>query len=370
MLCSDQIDFQDRMVTIVGGLARDLGRHALALLVERGAIVRRDVARHTAIMVVSHQAHRQLKDGRLQRKLQRADAAGALCLSENMLLDRLGLLPVRPTPPGAVSLEALPGKAGLSLEQLRLLVLFDVIQPQADGCSFRDLVVAREVARLLADGIGLANIIESADRAADKSDLEDRPLARLKLVSDRFGRIAARIGTGLAELDGQLRLPLAEGDNPSIDDLFEAAEDAEQAGDPAAAASLYQRCVRLDRRDPIAAFNLANVLRELGQTAAAKFHLRLAVAIDDGFADAWYNLALLMDAEGATAAARAGFERAIAADPDYADPVYNLAQLHFEAGAFAEAGRLWQRYLALDPDSEWARRARYGLALCRRHGAS
>jgi hypothetical protein len=28
---------------------------------------------------------------------------------------------------------------------------------------------------------------------------------------------------------------------------------------------------------------------------------------------------------------------------------------------------MWQRYLALDPDSEWSRRARSGLRLCRQH---
>ena len=47
--------------------------------------------------------------------------------------------------------------------------------------------------------------------------------------------------------------------------------------------------------------------------------------------------------------------------------MYNLAKLQFELGRFAEASRMWQRYLALDPDSEWSRRARSGLRLCREH---
>jgi tetratricopeptide (TPR) repeat protein len=365
---SGAIDFQGKVVTILGGLASPSGRLALAELVERGGIVRRDLARNTAILVVGRAAYKQLKDGRLLRKLRRADGLGAACLSETMLLDALDLLPARPAATAVLSLEQLPAKVGLGLEVLRLLVLFDLIQPQPEGFSFRDLVAAREVARLLAEGVALADIVETVERAAVKGDRDDQPLARLKLVSDESGRIATRIGDLLAELDGQLRLPLCEGDNPSIDELFEAAEDAEQAGDLEAAAVLYQRCVCLDRRDPIAAFNLANVLRELGELPAAKFHLRLAVAIDPTFADAWYNLALIMDAEGEKSAAQEGFERAIAADPDYADPLYNLAQLHYEAGAFEEAARLWRRYLALDPDSEWGRRARYGLALCRRHG--
>ena len=90
------------------------------------------------------------------------------------------------------------------------------------------------------------------------------PLARLKLVRDERGRLARRIGDAYAELDGQIRLSLPRADNPSVDEVFDAAEEAEQAGDLAAAATLYRRCVSMDPHDPIAPFNLANVLREQG----------------------------------------------------------------------------------------------------------
>ena len=168
-------------------------------------------------------------------------------------------------------------------------------------------------------------------------------------------------------MDGQLRLALPYADNPSVDELFDAAEEAEQAGDLATAAMLYRRCVSMDQRDPIAPFNLANVLREQGERAAAKQFLELALASDPEFADAWYNLALLEEAAGDKERARQCLERAIAADPDYADPLYNLGKLQFELGCFAEASRMWQRYLMLDPDSEWSRRARSGLHLCQQH---
>jgi tetratricopeptide (TPR) repeat protein len=124
--------------------------------------------------------------------------------------------------------------------------------------------------------------------------------------------------------------------------------------------------MRLDRKDPIAPFNLANVLRESDDIDGAVFHLRLALGLDPHFADAWYNLALIMDGKGERRAAMQGFERAIDADPSYADPIYNLAQLYFDDENFEGAARLWARYIALDPDSEWSRRARYGIALCRR----
>jgi tetratricopeptide (TPR) repeat protein len=268
---------------------------------------------------------------------------------------------------GAVRLEQLPERSGLDPGVVRVLVLYDIVQPQGGECGFRDLIGAREVARLLGEGLTLPEIVRSAESLGCARE-GAQALTRLKLVCDESGRLARRIGAAVAELDGQLRLPLPYADNPSADEVFDAAEEAEQSGDLATAALLYRRCVSMDAHDPIAPFNLANVLRELGQRGQAKLFFQLALEIDPGFADAWYNLALLKEAAGDRDGARVCLERAIAADPDYADPVYNLAKLQFELGRFAEASRMWQRYLALDPDSEWSRRARSGLRLCQQQG--
>ena len=136
-----------------------------------------------------------------------------------------------------------------------------------------------------------------------------------------------------------MRLPLPRTDNPSADELFENAEEAEQEGDLAAAEALYRRCVALDRSDPIALFNLANVLCAQGRGAPPSSTCSSPPRSTGGLAEAWYNLALLLDADGDKAAARQSFERAIEADPYYADPLYNLAHLEFEAGAFASGPR-------------------------------
>lgn len=367
------IDFNNKAVTIVGRLSASSATAIEDALAERGGFLRRGQPRHNGVLVISPLAFRQLDSGNLRRKLKIADEYGSICLSETMFLEALGLVDPRPRTAGVVSLENLPVKTGLELETLRLLVLFDVIQADQDECSFRDLVASREVARLLGEGISLGQIIEGVRRAAlrphdgrTKSAQIDQPLARLKLISDEYGRIVNQIGDVVADLNGQIRLPLPDADNPTIDELFEAAEEAEWLGEYSVAKTLYQRCIRLDRQDPIAPFNLANVLREQGDMDAAIFYLRLALGLDSHFPDAWYNLALLMDGRGEKAAAKEGFERAIEADANYADPVYNLAQLYFDEGDYDQAGRLWARYLVLDSDSEWSRRARYGLALCRR----
>ena len=211
----------------------------------------------------------------------------------------LDLLPPLAADAGAIRLDELPARTGLEPRVVRLLVLFDIIQPCGAECSFRDLIGAREAARLLGEGLALADIVRGTERLGRAGEDSDaHPLARLKLACDDSGRLARRIGDAFAELDGQLRLALPYADNPSVDELFDAADEAEQAGDLATAAMLYRRCVSMDQRDPIAPFNLANVLREQGQRAAAKLFFELALAIDPEFADAWYNLALLEEAAG------------------------------------------------------------------------
>ncbi len=354
------------VVTLAGRFAA-LPNRVLAREIERaGGTVRRGLSQRTTLFAVGRLSAPLLADGRLQARLARAEKVGARCIGEGALLRRLGLLPPAAPVHAALRLEELPAKSGLAPELVRLLELFDLIQPQDDACSFRDLVAAREIARLAASGLELAAIIMSAVELAGGPRAEgDHPLARLKLVCDEQGQLARRIGERLAELDGQMRLPLPNPGNPSVDEIFEAAEEAEQQGDLAFAETLYRRCTSLDRGDPIAPFNLANVLREQGRLSEAKSYLQLAVAIDPALADGWYNLALLLEAEGQKRLAREYLEYAAAADPHYADPLYCLAKLHFEAGELAAAARLWQRYLVLDPDSEWSRLARRGLTLCR-----
>jgi hypothetical protein len=357
-------------ISIIGRLSAAPAGVVAREVAARGGRVQRGLSRQTTVVVVARRSIRQLAGGRLQAKIAQGDRQGAVCLSETTFLRALDLLPAAAPVTGAIALDALADKVGLDPEVVRLLVLFDLIEPCEGQCSFRDLVSAREVARLLREGLDLSAILAIAEQVSRRSGAPNHPLTRLKLVGDGSGQLARRIDGAFGELDGQMRLPLPRTDNPSVDELFENAEEAEQAGDLAAAEALYRRCVALDRSDPIALFNLANVLCAQDRGAAAKLYLQLAASLDPGLAEAWYNLALLLDAEGDRGAARTSFERAIEADPDYADPLYNLAHLEFEAGAFTRARDLWQRYLTLDPDSEWSRNARRGLALCQRQAQS
>lgn len=364
------IPLAGKAVSIIGRLAAPT-EAVTREVATRGGTVQRGLSRRTGVVVVARSSVRQLAGGLLQAKIARADRLGAICMSEIGFLRALDLLPPPAPVAGAVALDALADKAGISRETVRLLALFDLIDPQDGQCSFRDLVSAREVARLQGEGLDLAAIVTTAAQVARQGPPgQAHPLTRLKLVGDGRGQVARWLGGTLGELDGQMRLPLPATDNPSVDELFETAEEAEQAGDLQSAEALYRRCIALDRSDPIAPFNLANVLCAQGRSGQAKLHLQLALSIDPALAEAWNNLALVQDSEGDKAAARENFRRAIEADAEYADPLYNLARLEFEACAYTRAGDLWQRYLALDPNSEWSRKARHGLALCRRQAQS
>ena len=118
-----------------------------------------------------------------------------------------------------------------------------------------------------------------------------------------------RIGEGYADLDGQLRLPMPDAGNPTADELFEAAEIAEDAGEWASAERHYRRALDLDGGDQGAAFNLANALAAQDRGAEAQIYLRRALAIDPDFAEAWYNLAGFLDAAADRAGAKDSLNR-------------------------------------------------------------
>ncbi len=362
----DNID--GKILTFIGRPSWPRSADVYVRLATAGAVIRRGFTRRTDLLVVGRGAYRLLDNGRLEEKLGQADRYGTRCLSEGGLLRLLGLSPP-PAPAAAVSLDSVIVQTGLDRATLRLLALFDLMASEQDGLGFRDLVTAREVARLFGDGISLAEIVYGTSRLGPDLDESgvDQPLARFKFVATGEGDLALRFGGGVAEFSGQMRMALPASENPSVEALFEAAEAAEVAGDLCEAETLYNRCVDLDKRDPTARFNLANVLRNQARDVEAAQHLRLAVSIDSRFSDAWYNLAGLAEAKGDLGEAKACLLKALEADPSYADAIFNLASLYFRDGDFEAAMRGWQRYVTLDRDSVWSRKAREGLLLCREH---
>ena len=355
------VDFAGKVIALVGRLASMSHGMAAAEIARRGGTARRGLARGADVAVVGHGAHTLLRSGRLDRMLAKADALGLACLSENALLAAAGLR----APPDAanrtIPLEILARRAELDPRTARILVLFDVIEPVEGNCGFQDLVAAKEVARLCAEDVALADIVAGAAALGPGAHL-----SQVKLARAPSGAVVMRIGEGYADLDGQLRLPMPDAGNPTADELFEAAEIAEDAGEWASAERHYRRALDLDGGDQGAAFNLANALAAQDRGAEAQIYLRRALAIDPDFAEAWYNLAGFLDAAADRAGAKDSLNKALAIDGEYADALYNLGQLHFEDGDYGRALECWEHYLRLDPQSEWGEKARRAMAVCRR----
>jgi len=296
-------------------------------------------------------------DADIERRVSTERAAGRTLLSENGFLRLLGLM--KAPEASSLSRQSLIDQSKLSGVDLDLLSLFDAFEHDAEPYSFRDLILARKYAGLVAGGASWGAIARSVHRSGPVASLTAKSLN----VGSQHGRPdAIYLEDGQSELDGQLLFDLgsAAGDD-TLEDLFAEAESAEEQGDHEQAAALYQRCLAMDPSDAIAAFNRANCLRGAGRAAEAAHDYARAIKLDPGFVEAWFNLAGLMSDQGKVPSARRHLQKAIALDKTYADPVFNLARLEFDAGNLTEARRHWVRYLELDADSEWARTAQKGI---------
>ncbi len=324
-----------------------------------GMTERRSAARW---LIVGYGAHHRLADGSLLRVLRTARARGLGCLSEQGFLRALGMSP--PPRMSSLGIDEIARHARLDHETILLLTVFDVLEDQDGRYEFRDLVAAREVERLIKEGTPLPRII-AAVIALQRRLGDGRVLAQTRLVRLSDGELARQVGEYLAEADGQLRLALDDGGNPSLDRLFDAAAIAEERRLWREAEAVYRHILRISPRRAIAWFNLANVLHAMGRPGEGQTCLRRAVALDPGLVEAWYNLAHSLEATGERDAARLCLERAIAGDAAYADALYSLARSWLRAGHPEKAAPLYERYLSLDKASAWAERARRALQLCR-----
>jgi len=324
--------------------------------------------RNVTLIAFGHSAgDRALDDGRVA--LPSGLPAPAPLISENVLRRALGLL----EPPaevdrsmGRAEIERL---SGLSPNLVSCLVLFDVLEPVDERFAYRDLVAAREAARLLKRGVAIGDVLEAATALRRRGT----NLAEARLTEGPSGELLRDVAGQLAEFSGQLTMRLdfgrpdmGQAQKPrSIDDLLFEAEEAELAGDHATAESLYATAMRADTADPVLPFNLGNVFQAEGRAAEAKVAWQIAVARDPAFAEAWYNLALAAEDEQQSDLAIAEYRRAVKAQPDYADAHFNLALLLTRLDRCDEALVVWQRFLELEPSSSQAGIAQKAIALCR-----
>ncbi len=339
-----------RTVGIAGALARTPRRVAAREVAAQGGMLRRGVRRDTSVVVLGRGLLARGSDREIEALVEGLRAPGRVLRSE----DGFRRLLAGDAGGADLSAESVRAQSGLAERDFAMLALFDGFEHDAGGHSFRDLILARKYAGLIAGGAGWGAIVRSIHRSGPAVSLT------AKALQVGGGQVYACDAAGLSELDGQLLLGLGAAEDDA-EEVFAAAEAAEAEGRHAEAATLFGRCLAIDPGDSVAAFNRANCLRADGCAAEAEAELVRALRLDPRFVEAWFNLGGLMAERGRGAAARGHLERAVAIDPGYADAVFNLATLAWEAGDTAAARRWWERYLELDRGSEWARRAERGL---------
>lgn len=343
-----------KTIGLIGGLSAFPRRLAVREVARQGGRLLRGVTRSTTHLVFGRALLARAQTEAIEARYDAGLGGGRVLLGENGFLRLLGLKPKAEA--GALSAQSLREQSLLSERDLALLALFDAFEHEAEPFSFRDLILAKKYAGLLAGGASWASIVRSIHRVGPATSL-----TALTLHVEDGDAIYARHREGLSELDGQWLLPMEAANDAEVEDLFEQAEAAEAKERYAEAAELYRRSLALDPDDAIAAFNRANCLRAGGDAAGAMHGYLLAVKLDPKLAEAWFNLAGLARDGGQPESARRHFLAALNLDAGYGDAVYNLAALEYDAGNLPEARRLWSRYLELDDRTQWARIAARGI---------
>lgn len=333
------MDLSGRRIALYGRMLDRPRAQAAALIARRGGTVERDLTRRTQLLVVGRGSLGLIPSGQLGRQLDRAAAQGTPVIGEQRLSD---LLDGHDTPRPTYPLDRIAPSPPDRL--VRLLNAFDLVHATADDCRFGDVEVLRTAMTLQEDGHEMSSLVRVLLRA------RAAPPGRFRIVS-HGGEARLNWGDAVTSLDGQGLLPLPE--QPDLDDVFDAALLAEAEGRLDDAAQGYALCVRMDRRDPIAPFNLANVLAEQGAPADALTRLDQAIARDPGFAEAYYNRARIFEDQGDLDRAMANLRLALDADPDFSRALFNLAQLELQSQHPHRAIDLFDRFLERDPDPDW-----------------
>ncbi len=322
----------------------------------QGILLKRGASRRTTRLVFGRKLLETAAETAIEERHDAEFQAGRRPLSENGFLRLLGL--AKPAASAELSRQSLLDQSHLEPSLFDLLSLFDAFEHDEEPYSFRDLILARKYAGLVASGANWSAIARSIHRSGPVESL-----TALSLHAADAETIYALSADGVSELSGQLVLDLDTADDARLEELFLSAEEAEADHRHDEAAALYQRCLAIDPSDAVAAFNRANCLRGAGRHAEAAHDYARAIKLDGSFVEAWFNLAGVMAEDGRVDSARRHLRKAVAVDADYADAIFNLARLEFEAGDVAEARRLWVRYLELDDKSNWAKIALRGVQL-------
>lgn len=290
---------------------------------------------------------------------------------------------------------------GLSESRIRYWAQTGFISPSARRgnrrlYSFSDLIGIKVARDLLASGLSLQKVRKNLAALRGMLPEVERPLSRLRVLSDGDRMWVHAEDTTFDAASGQLMLSLSTGeledDVVRILDLARPPRSRSEASAPEEkrpakqraahrsayrwfleglakdeepdtleeAIDAYRRALELDPSLAAAHTNLGRAEYQRGHTEEARKHFERALALDPDQAEARYNLANLYDEEGEQELAIAELRRVVAADPEFADAHFNLGIVLERVGSRVQAAACFHRFLEIagDEESVWTRLAR------------
>jgi tetratricopeptide (TPR) repeat protein len=155
-----------------------------------------------------------------------------------------------------------------------------------------------------------------------------------------------------------LRGPGLQAGPDSVQRLFLAAVQAEEAGEKNQAIALYEQILARDPLYAAAYINLGTIFFHLRRYGRAEELYRRATETDPGYVLAFFDLGNVLDELERPEESIQAYEKAVALSPRYADAHYNLALAYERKGETRSALRHWQAYVRLDRSGPWAEHAR------------
>ena len=238
------------------------------------------------------------------------------------------------------------------LGQLRTLRLLR--EEDVPAASIRHSIAAMQAVAGLSNPMQEASLVRTGTRLAFRCDGAMVDPIRRQLLFD-FERVENQ-PSAIAEVC-PLR-PASGTREQSIQELFIAAVQAEEAGEKQRAISLYEQMLIIDPDYAPGYINLGTIYFHLKQFVRAEELYRIATEKDTGYVLAYFDLGNVLDELERPDESIAAYLRAVELAPRYADAHYNLALAFERKGERRAALRHWRAYIRLDKTGPWAEHAR------------
>src|ERR1700691_2230307 len=194
-------------VAFTGRLACMSRAEAFDVVRKRGGTPSPDVTKRTKILIVGELGWPLLDDGRPSNKLNRACEYGIPVVSERRFLEWIGKA-VPDVAQKSYSAEQISGLSKMSVDMALELSRLGLLDDR-NGCfGFRDLASARQIAKLLNDGVRLSEIIRAVSEI--RKWLPDAGLSGVRLEAGARRDIQVEHRGGRTDKYGQFILAVDE----------------------------------------------------------------------------------------------------------------------------------------------------------------